>query len=109
MTQNLKINPAKKPIRKVNLTRKAYNDIRKIIFLNELRPGQKVAYRDMAKRLGVSLTPVVQALKHMEFLGLLQHEPNRGFFIKPIVVDEVSEAFEMFVSSMIPPFNFNVI
>ncbi len=80
-----------------------------MVFLNELRPGQKVAYRVMAKRLGISLTPVVQALKHMEFLGLLQHEPNRGFFIKPIVVDEVSVAFEMFVSSIIPPFYGNVV
>ena len=80
---------------KSNLTREAYNDIRKMIFINELRPGQKVAYRDMAKKLGMSLTPVVQALKHMEFLGLLQHEPNRGFFVKQIAADEISEAYEL--------------
>jgi DNA-binding GntR family transcriptional regulator len=80
---------------KINLTREAYNDIRRMIFINELRPGQKVAYRDMAKRLGMSLTPVVQALKHMEFLGLLQHEPNRGFYIKPIVAEEIEEAYEL--------------
>lgn len=80
---------------KINLTREAYNDIRRMIFINELRPGQKVAYRDMAGRLGMSLTPVVQALKHMEFLGLLQHEPNRGFYIKPMVAEEISEAYEL--------------
>jgi DNA-binding GntR family transcriptional regulator len=80
---------------KINLTRDAYNDIRKMIFLNELRPGQKVAYRDMAKRLGMSLTPVVQALKHMEFLGLLQHEPNRGFYIKPMDAEEIAEAYDL--------------
>jgi DNA-binding GntR family transcriptional regulator len=80
---------------KINLTREAYNDIRRMIFTNELRPGQKVAYRDMAGKLGMSLTPVVQALKHMEFLGLLQHEPNRGFYIKPMVAEEISEAYEL--------------
>ena len=95
MTQNSKSNPGSKPNSKINLTRDAYNDIRKMIFTNELRPGQKVAYRDMAKRLGMSLTPVVHALKHMEFLGLLQHEPNRGFYIKPIVAEEISEAYEL--------------
>jgi len=95
MTKHPEFNPAKKSDAKINLTRDAYNDIRRMIFINELRPGQKVAYRDMARRLGISLTPVVQALKHMEFLGLLQHEPNRGFFIKPIVAEEINEAYEV--------------
>ena len=93
MTRNSKSNPVSKS--KSNLTREAYNDIRRMIFLNELRPGQKVAYRDMAKRLGMSLTPVVQALKHMEFLGLLQHEPNRGFYIKPMDAEEIAEAYDL--------------
>ncbi len=80
---------------KTDLTREAYNDIRRMIFLNELRPDQKIAYRDMAKRLGMSLTPVVQALKHMEFVGLLRHEPNRGFFVQPVDPEEIIEAYEL--------------
>lgn len=95
MTQNSKFSRGSKPNSKINLTREAYNDIRKMIFINEFRPGQKVPYRELAKRLGMSLTPVVQALKHMEFLGLLQHEPNRGFYIKPIVAEEISEVYEL--------------
>ena len=95
MTQNFKFSRGSKPNSKINLTREAYNDIRKMIFINEFRPGQKVPYRELAKRLGMSLTPVVQALKHMEFLGLLQHEPNRGFYIKPIVAKEISEVYEL--------------
>ena len=95
MTRKSKINPGSKPDGNINLTRDAYNDIRKMIFINELRPGQKVAYRDMAKRLGMSLTPVVQALKHLEFMGLLQHEPNRGFYIKPMDAEEIGEAYEL--------------
>lgn len=95
MTRNSKINPVETPKSKINLTRDAYNDIRKMIFLNELRPGQKVAYRYMARRLGMSLTPVVQALKHMEFLGLLRHEPNRGFYINPMAAEEIAEAYDL--------------
>ncbi|MEN8247236.1 MAG: GntR family transcriptional regulator, partial [Thermodesulfobacteriota bacterium] len=72
------------PENQKNLTKEAYNDIRKMIFLNEFRPGQKVAYRKMAQRLDMSLTPVVQALKLMEHMGLVRHEPNRGFFIDKI-------------------------
>lgn len=95
MTQNSKSSLGSKPQSKINLTREAYNDLRKLIFINEFRPGQKVPYRELAQRLQMSLTPVVQALKHMEFLGLLQHEPNRGFYIKPIVAEEISEVYEL--------------
>ncbi|MBW2657305.1 MAG: GntR family transcriptional regulator [Deltaproteobacteria bacterium] len=88
-----------------NLTREAYQDIRRMIFLKELNPGQKVAYREMAERLGMSLTPVVQALKHMEFMGLVRHEPNRGFFIEHILPQEIEEAYqlrEMLETSLLP-------
>ncbi len=88
-----------------NLTREAYKDIRRMIFLKELNPGQKVAYRKMAERLGMSLTPVVQALKHMEFMGLVRHEPNRGFFIEQISPQEIEEAYqlrEMLETSLLP-------
>ena len=78
-----------------NLTREAYRDIRRMIFVNELKPGQKIAYRKMAERLGMSLTPVVQVLKHMEFMGLLRHEPNRGFFIEKITPEEIDEVYEL--------------
>ena len=59
----------------------------------------------MAERLGMSLTPVVQALKHMEFMGLVRHEPNRGFFIEQISPQEIQEAYqlrEMLELSLLP-------
>jgi DNA-binding GntR family transcriptional regulator len=93
------------PSAQKNLTQEAYQDIRRMIFLKELNPGQKVAYREMAERLGMSLTPVVQALKHMEFMGLVRHEPNRGFFIEQISPKEIEEAYElreMLETSLLP-------
>ena len=93
------------PSAQKDLTREAYKDIRRMIFLKELNPGQKVAYREMAERLGMSLTPVVQALKHMEFMGLVRHEPNRGFFIEQISPQEIEEAYqlrEMLETSLLP-------
>ena len=78
-----------------DLTREAYNDIRRMIFSNELRPGQKVPYRRMADGLKMSLTPVVQALKHMEFMGLVRHEQNKGFFVENVTPEEINEAYEL--------------
>ena len=78
-----------------NLTREAYNDIRKMIFSNELKPGQKIPYRRMAEGLSMSLTPVVQALKHMEFMGLVRHEQNKGFFVEKVTSQEIDEAYRL--------------
>lgn len=78
-----------------DLTREAYNDIRKMIFSNELKPGQKIPYRRMAERLNMSLTPVVQALKHMEFMGLVHHEQNKGFFVENVTPREIDEAYKL--------------
>ena len=105
MTTRQKKPTTKPENRQPNLTRQAFNDIRRMIFLNEFKPGQKVAYRHMAKRLGMSLTPVVQALKHMEFMGLVRHEPNRGFFVEQITPAEIDEAYalrEMLELSLMP-------
>jgi DNA-binding GntR family transcriptional regulator len=78
-----------------DLTREAYNDIRKMIFSNKLKPGQKIPYRSMAERLNMSLTPVVQALKHMEFMGLVHHEQNKGFFVENVTPREIDEAYKL--------------
>jgi len=84
-----------KNIKCKNLTREAYNDIRKMIFSNELKPGQKIPYRRMADGLSMSLTPVVQALKHMEFMGLVRHEQNKGFFVENVTSQEIDEAYKL--------------
>ena len=84
-----------KNIKCKNLTREAYNDIRKMIFSNELKPGQKIPYRRMADGLSMSLTTVVQALKHMEFMGLVRHEQNKGFFVENVTSQEIDEAYKL--------------
>lgn len=62
-------------------TQEAHIGIRRMLFHKEVVSGQKIAYRDLAKRLGMSPTPVVHALKWLEFQGLVQHVPNRGYYI----------------------------
>ena len=73
---------------------KAYAGIRRMLFHNKLVPGQKISYRDLSERLGMSQTPVIQALKWLEFQGLVRHEPNRGYFTAPISLREVEEIYE---------------
>ncbi len=75
-------------------TRKAYQGIRQMLFHNEIVPGQKIAYRDLAERLGMSQTPVIQALKWLEVQGLVRHERHRGYYTEPISMQEVEEIYD---------------
>lgn len=76
-------------------TLRAYNGIRRMLFFNEIAPGQKIYYRDIAEQLHMSPTPVIQALKWLEFQGLVQHRPNRGFFLEPISINEINEIYDL--------------
>lgn len=74
---------------------KAYMDIRQMMFHKEIVSGQKIACRDLANRLRMSPTPVIQALKWLEFQGLVRHEPNRGYYTEPFSLEEVEEIYEL--------------
>jgi len=84
----------KKKKSKEDFTKEAYMGIRKMFFVNEITPGQKIAYGDLAKRLGMSTTPIIQALKRLEDQGLVRHEPNRGYYTEDISLKEVVEIYE---------------
>lgn len=75
-------------------TQKAYQGIRRMLFHNEIVPGQKIAYRDLAERLNMSQTPVIQALKWLEFQGLVRHERHRGYYTEPVSIQEVEEIYD---------------
>jgi DNA-binding GntR family transcriptional regulator len=66
-----------------------------MLFHNEIVPAQKISYRDLSERLGMSQTPVIQALKWLEFQQLVCHEPHRGYYTAPINLQEVEEIYDL--------------
>lgn len=78
-----------------NMTQKAYRSIRQMFFHGEIVPGQKIPYRDLARKLEMSPTPVIQALKWLEFQGLVRQETNRGCYVEPFSLDEVSQVYDL--------------
>ncbi|WP_024334215.1 GntR family transcriptional regulator [Desulfotignum balticum] len=79
---------------KSDLTFKAYMAIRQMLFYNEIQPGQKIKYKDLATRIGVSMTPVIQALKWLEFHNIVRHESNKGYYINEVSVKEITEIYD---------------
>ena len=74
---------------------RAYEGIRRMMFYSEIVPGQKISYRDLSDRLGMSQTPIIQALKWLEFQQLVRHEPNRGYYTAPVDPKEVEEIYDL--------------
>ena len=75
-------------------TQEAYDRIKKLISVNELVPGQKIIYADMAKKLNMGVTPVIQALNRLESSNLVKYEPNKGYFVGEITETEVRQLYQ---------------
>ncbi len=84
----------KKSGERSDLAHKAYMKIRQMLFYNEILPGQKIKYQDLADRLGVSITPVIHALKWLEFKSIVRYEPNKGYYVNEASVQEIREIYE---------------
>ncbi len=76
-------------------TQIAYQGIRHMLYNKELVPGQRILYRDLAEKLDLSSTPVIQALKWLELQGFVQHEPHRGYSMAPFSLKELEELYEL--------------
>lgn len=88
---------AKTQIKKTDrpdLAHKAYQGIRQMLFYNEIVPGQKIKYQDLADKIGVSITPVIHALKWLEFKNVVRHEANRGYFVNEVSLKEIKEIYD---------------
>jgi DNA-binding GntR family transcriptional regulator len=84
----------KKKPEKMDLAQKAYQGIRNMLFYNEIIPGQKIKYQDLADRIGVSITPVIHALKWLDFKNIVSHEPNCGYFVNEVSLSEIKEIYD---------------
>jgi DNA-binding GntR family transcriptional regulator len=58
-----------------------------------LQPGSRIVETRIAQELGVSQGPVREALRDLEQLGCVVHEPNRGCSVRDFSLEELLEAF----------------
>ena len=61
-----------------NLDQKAYQILKSMIIERQLLPGDKYPQEKLAEDLGISRTPLINALKFLEHEKLVQSIPRRG-------------------------------
>lgn len=69
--------------------------IREMILRGELAPGDRVTEADMAARLGLSRTPVRQALPALALEGLLVRSGERGFAVRQFSPSDSLDALRL--------------
>lgn len=67
--------------------------LRALIFEGELAPGSFIDEVVLCERLGISRTPLREALKVLAVEGLVRHEPRRGCFVNQVTEQDLDEIF----------------
>jgi DNA-binding GntR family transcriptional regulator len=79
--------------RRTTTARKAaYDALRRAIVAGELAPGTRLSENELADALGVSRTPVREALLRLREDQLVEVAPQHGTFVTPISTDAVRDA-----------------
>jgi len=69
--------------------------LREAILAGVLSPGARLRQEDLAERFGTSRIPVREALRALEYEGLVTSEPNRGFTVTELDADDVEEVYDL--------------
>lgn len=85
-------------IPRVNLARASdsvFQILREGILTQTFQSGERLNVHDLAARLGVSLTPVKDAINRLAAEGLIEIKPRSGTFVTAISPEDVAETFEI--------------
>jgi DNA-binding GntR family transcriptional regulator len=75
------------------LAEQAYASILDAIVTGDLPPGRRLRDQELATQLGVSRTPVREALRRLEDEGLVESERNAFTRVAPVRPDRLADAF----------------
>lgn len=79
-----------KPLREV-----VFETLREAIINGTLRPGERLMEIQLAEELGVSRTPVREAIRKLELEGFVVMVPRKGAFVAGISLKDIADVFEV--------------
>lgn len=82
-------------ITRLGLNGQVYAIVRERLVSSAVRPGERLTAVSLAASLGVSRSPVAHALTRLATEGLLEVEPHRGYFVRPLTMTIISEAYDV--------------
>lgn len=73
----------------------AYSTLLEMISNRTILPGQKLIENDLSIQLGMSRTPVREALRKLQHDGLVENIANKGSFVKAYTFSEMADGYEI--------------
>jgi len=77
------------------LTDTVYRTLKEQILTRTFPPGHRLRVNELADQLGVSRTPLKDALNLLATEGLVEIVPRRGTFVSDVSPDDIAEVFEI--------------
>lgn len=72
-----------------------FQTLRKAILTGELKPGERLMEIHLADKLGVSRTPIREAIRKLELEGLVTNLPRRGAMVAEISKEGLKDVLEV--------------
>ena len=72
-----------------------FNTLRKAILRGELKPGERLMEIQLANKLGVSRTPIREAIRKLELEGLVLMIPRKGAEVAQITEKNMQDVLEV--------------
>ncbi len=82
-------------IRRANFVDEAHAAIKQLIVSGELRPGVQLKMESLSRELGMSSSPIREALRRLENERWVHTIPFRGAFVRPFDERELRELYEI--------------
>lgn len=79
-----------KPLREI-----VFEHLREAIITGMLRPGERLMELQLAEEMGVSRTPVREAIRKLELEGLVIMVARRGAYVSDLSMRDIAETFEI--------------
>lgn len=78
-----------------SLSDEAADTLRELILLEKLAPGMAFSERDLAEGMGISRTPLKEAIRVLESEGLIEYGPTRRPYVANPTVEELAQNLQV--------------
>ncbi|MEM7735292.1 MAG: GntR family transcriptional regulator [Deinococcota bacterium] len=86
---------AKDTLQHDTLLTRVTNRLRKLILTNQIKAGERLKQDDIARLLGVSRTPVREAIRQLETEGLITTLPYKGAVVTRVSEEELEDIYQI--------------
>ena len=87
--------PSYKISQLAHLSDVVYSVLKKAIFSGNLYDREKINMEDLAKKMQISITPIREALRKLEFEEFVEFIPRKGVFVRGFKAEDIEEIYEI--------------